>query len=74
MHDVRTDDAWSVGRYINAILMRAASKMSRLVARVRTINLNRPPDAGRERPDVKQLPSGCQETTVRTFHTETSEN
>jgi hypothetical protein len=31
---------------------RAASEMSRLVARIRTINLNRPPDAGRARSDV----------------------
>jgi hypothetical protein len=47
-----------LGRYINAIQTRSASEMSRLVAGVWTINLNRPPDAGRPRPDVKQLSSG----------------
>jgi len=45
------------GRYIDAVRTRAASKRSRLVTRIRTINFNRPPDIGCARPDVKQLMS-----------------
>jgi hypothetical protein len=61
---------------------RAASEISRLVASVRTINLNRPPDAGQARPDASRSclddcapsPFGRPETTVRTLHIETLEN
>jgi hypothetical protein len=65
------------GWCINTVRTRAASEMSRLVARVQTINLNRPPDAGRVRPDaIKSFPDAKKLQSGRSTlkHLKTEEN